>query len=134
MVYSGDQLLLKSDNFFNSYIKTFENESDPYKLIINILTNLSTRRDIKVNGVLINEENRTKYLRNYLFLYKQVYLYYESKKIKKIGRPKMKVSFSELSNIRKLQLSKDITLDEAVKRSGLGSKETYYRRLKDMNE
>ena len=57
MSYSGDNLFLKSDNFFK--IDQDLNKLDLYKTITQMLKTTTSREDFSIKNLTINESNRT---------------------------------------------------------------------------
>lgn len=133
-VYGGDKLSLKSDKFYNNIIDKTHETNDLYKTISYTLRKLAARVSFKIGNLEVNDHNRTNLIKNYLFLYEKVSVYYDQKSKGNIGRRKQSVSFVVLREIQKQYSNGLITIDDAVKRSGVGSKRTFYRRLKELNE
>ncbi len=133
-VYGGDRLSLKSDAFYDKIIDKEISTNDIYKTISFTLKKLGTRVTMVIGDLEVNDKNRTDIIKNYIYLYNKVSIYYDKKSKGNRGRQKQTVSFVVLNEIRKQYLSGVITIDEAVKRSGLSSKRTFYRRLKELNE
>lgn len=131
--YSGDNLSLKSDDFFTKNVLPIEKTKDLYKKIPSTLKNLAARNDFIIDGTEINDNNRKEYLTIYLKLYENISAYYKEKSQDYVGRKKQNISKELLFEIRSQHLKGIITLDDALFRSGLGSKSTYYRRLKEYN-
>lgn len=129
MVYGGDNLSLKSEKFFDETIPLYEDEKDLYKNIPRVLKNLGARRIIEIDNVEVNDSNRYYFFKIYLQLYKKISYMYSDKKI---GKNKKRISKVLLTEIRNQHIHGILTVDEAVKRSNLGSKSTYYRRLKEL--
>lgn len=128
-VYGGDRLTLKSETFFNNLVPPYKDEKDLYKNIPRVLKNLGARRTIEIDNVEVNDSNRYYFFKIYLQLYKKIsYMYSE----KKVGKNKKTISKVLLSEIRNQHVNGIITIDEAVKRTKLGSKSTYYRRIKEL--
>lgn len=128
-VYGGDKLTLKSEKFFDSFAEPYKDEKDLYKNIPKVLKNLGARREIVIDNVEVNDNNRFYFISIYLNLYKKIsYMYSE----KKVGKNKKTISKVLLSEIRDQHANGIITVDEAVKRSKLGSRSTYYRRLREL--
>jgi len=128
MRYSGDNLFLKSDNFFK--IDKDLNKLDIYKTTTQMLKILGARVDLTINNLTIDQTNRTILIKNYLYLYEKVKKYYSEKSLK--GRKKIKTSDILLIELRKLHKNKIISIDDAIRRSNLKSKSTFYRRLKEL--
>ena len=131
--YGGDKLSLKSDDFFKKNASPIIETKDLYKKIPNIFKNIAARNNFIIDGIEINDTNRAEYLTIYLKLYENIRDYYKEKSQAYVGRKKQNISKELLYEIRKQHLNGIITLDDALSRSGLGSKSTYYRRLKDYN-
>lgn len=129
MSYSGDNLFLKSDNFFK--IDQNLNKLDLYKTITQMLKLLASREDFSIKNLTINESNRTLLIKNYLFLYEKVKKYYSEKSLR--GRKKIETSEILLKELKRLHQLKIISLEEAIRRSNLKSKSTFYRRLKELD-
>ena len=133
-VYSGDRLSLKSENFFDKHVPLYKKNSDVYKDIPLALKNLAARRKFTIDDTEIDGQNRLYYLKIYLSIYKNMSHYYSEKKTKDIGRSKHTISDELLVEIRNQFVHGIISIDEAIKRSGLGSKSTFYRRLKELEK
>lgn len=129
--YSGDKLSLKSDDFFEMTVQKYEETKDLYKKIPKVLKNLAARNIFELDGVIVDDSNRREYLEIYLNLYETISFYYKEKSSNYVGRKKQIISKELLSEIRSQHLNGIITLEEALFRSGLRSKTTYYRRLKE---
>ncbi len=130
--YGGDRLSLKSDSFYDKKLADFEGTSDIYKIIPSILKQLAARVPFKLGSMDVNENNRCILIKNYLFLFSKVSKYYDKKSKGNMGRKRQEVSFFTLKEIRNQYSHGIITIDEAVRRSGLGSRSTFYRRIKEM--
>ena len=132
-VYSGDKLVLRSEEFFRTLQKEDVNSRDLYKRVPFLLQQLASRKDFLIGDLAVNQTNRTLLIKNYRYLYDIVSNYYDEKSKGNKGRKKQNVSFVVLQEIRKQYEERIISLDEAVKQSGLGSKRTFYRRLKELD-
>lgn len=133
-IYGGDQLTLKSKSFFQDIIEKEIDTNDIYKTISSVLRKLATRELMTIGNLIVDDHNRTDLIKNYLFLFDKVSKYYDHKSKDSPGRKKQTVSFVILKEIQKRYLNGIISIEEAVKQSGLGSKRTFYRRLKELNE
>jgi len=133
-VYSGDRLSLKSENFYEKDVPLYKKNKDLYKDIPLALKNLAARRVFFIDDTEINDKNRVHYLKIYLSIYKNMSNYYSEKKQKDKGRIKHTISDELLIEIRNQFIHGIINIDEAIKRSGLGSKSTFYRRLKELEK
>jgi len=132
--YGGDKLYLKSSAFFNQKEAALNSNHDLYKIVPHILKKLAMRTNFYLGNIEINEKNRTILIKNYLYLYGCVSNYYGKKSVESIGRKRQEISKIVLKEIWKQYKNKIITIDEAVKKSGLGSKRTLYRRIKELDE
>ncbi|MFH2116658.1 MAG: hypothetical protein ABII85_01300 [Bacillota bacterium] len=132
--YGGDQLSLKSNLFYEKQIAKIEETNDLYKTVSYTLKKLSSRIPMNIGDIEVSNLNRTILIKTYLFLYEKVSAYYDQKSKGNRGRQKQTVSFVVLREIRNQYNHGLISIDEAVKRSGLGSKRTFYRRLKELEE
>ncbi len=132
--YGGDHLSLKSDTFYLNLENNHMDENDLYKLIPKTLQTLASRSNFILGSIIVNSVNRTILIKNYCHLYEKVSHYYQNKIKRNRGRAKQSVPFIMLEETQKLYTNGVITLEEAVKQSGLSSKRTYYRRVKEMKE
>lgn len=132
--YSGDKLSLKSQDFFNREVSSYKNIKDLYKNIPLTLKNLAARNIFMIDDTKITDQNRYYYLKIYLGLYKNITEYYVEKNKKSRGRNKQVISDELLTEIRNQHLHGIISINEAISRSGLGSKSTFYRRLKELEK
>jgi len=133
-VYGGDKLSLKSHDFYLDLMDQTKDTKDVYKNIIYTLRRLGARIDFNIGEIQVNFDNRTLLIQNYLHLYDMVAMYYENKSKNSRGRKKKSVSWIVLREIQKQYKNGLITMDEAVEKSGLGSRRTYYRRIKEFSE
>jgi hypothetical protein len=133
-VYGGDHLSVKSDLFFQNIINNTAETSDLYKTIAYTLRKLSARADFKIGNLPVDHSNRTILIKNYLVLYEKVSAYYNEKSMTSSGRKKQIVSYVVLEEIQKQYTHGLISIDEAIKKSGLGSKRTFYRRIKELSD
>lgn len=131
-IYGGDHLSLKSTSYYQNIIGTMIETKDVYKSISNTLKKLASRVEFTIGQIQVNESNRTILIRNYLHLYGLVSNYYENKIKAHRGRQKQVSSLVVLKEVHKQYKHGLISIDEAVKKSGLGSKRTYYRRVKEL--
>lgn len=132
--YGGDKLSLKSDSFYSKKRIDLAESSDVYKTIPWTLKQLAARVPFKIGSIDVNETNRCLLIKNYLFLFSSVSKYYDEKSKGNIGRKKQEVSFVTLKEIRNQYRHGIITIDEAIKRSGLGSRSTFYRRIRELED
>lgn len=132
--YGGDHLSLKSDAFYLNLDTNLVNENDLYKSIPKTLQALASRSNFILGSIYVNSDNRTILIKNYCHLYEKVSQYYQNKIKRNRGRTKQSVPFIMLEETQKLYTNGVITIEEAVKQSGLSSKRTYYRRIKEMKE
>lgn len=132
--YSGDRLTLKSMNHYQNILDEITESKDIYKNISNTLKRLASRDLFNLGDIKVDTSNRTLLIRNYLYLYGLVSRYYENKTKNYRGRQKQKTSFIVLKEVHKQYKNGLITIDDAVEKSGLGSKRTYYRRIKELEE
>ncbi len=132
--YGGDRLSLKSDSFYAKILVDFEETSDVYKIIPSTLKQLAARMPVQIGSIDVTEKNRCILIKNYLFLFSNISKYYDEKSKGNIGRKRQEVSFVTLKEIRNQYSHGIITIDEAVKRSGLGSRSTFYRRIKELED
>ncbi len=130
--YGGDKLSLKSDAFYEKQVSGFKKTTDLYKNIPLILKQLAARSDVLIEDIEVTKHNRETLIKNYLFLYQSVSKYYDQKSKGSRGRKRKEVASVVLLEINNQYKHGVITIDEAVKKSGLGSKETYYRRLREI--
>lgn len=133
-IYGGDRLTLKSDKFYDEIIDSIKETNDIYKTITYILRKLGARISMKIGNLEVTDANRTILIKNYLYLYEKVSNYYNKKSEGKRGSEKQTISFLKMKEIKFRLENGYITLEEAIKQSGLGSKSTFYRRLKEYNE
>ncbi|MFA7589140.1 MAG: hypothetical protein WCY22_02135, partial [Acholeplasmataceae bacterium] len=133
-VYGGDRLTLKSESFFEKNVPQYIDQTDLYKDIPLTLKNLAARRYFNINQIEINDHNRLYYLQIYIHLYQKVSKKYIDKKKKHVGRKKKTISNELLLEISNQYAHGVITIDEAIKRSNLGSKSTFYRRLRELKK
>ncbi|MCF7931705.1 MAG: hypothetical protein K9K93_00865 [Acholeplasmataceae bacterium] len=131
--YGGDRLTLKSDDFYINTLSQIKTTKDVYKNISHILRRLAARDVFDIGRLHVDVSNRAILIKNYLFLYALVAKYYDDKSKHGKGRHKQAVSPLVLREIHKQYRHGLITIDEAVRRSGLKSRSTYYRRVKEMN-
>ncbi len=129
--YSGDNLSLKSDDFYKENVLLIEKTKDLYKKIPSVIKNLAARNVFMLDGIQVDDSNREEHLSIYLKLYNHVSEYYKEKSKDYVGRKKQTISKELLIEIRRQHLNGIITLEEALNRTKLGSKSTYYRRLKE---
>lgn len=132
--YGGDQLSLKSESYFSSLSLEQLDTSDLYKSIPKTLQNLASRKNFTIGDIHVTDFNRTVLIKNYCHLFEKVSDYYRLKSKRNRGRKKQSVPFIMLEENHKLYSNGVITIEEAVKQSGLSSKRTYYRRIKEMKE
>lgn len=132
--YGGDRLSLKSDSFYTKKLANVEESSDLYKIIPSTLKQLAARVPFKVGSIDVNENSRCILIKNYLFLFSTVSKYYYEKSKGNVGRKKQEVSLVVLKEIHNQYKHGIIPIDEAVRRSSLGSRSTFYRRVKEMEE
>lgn len=133
LYYGGDTLTVKSDKFYINLVYKDNETNDIYKLIPQTLRKLGLRTSFKLDSIIVDESNRTVLIKNYLTLFKIVSKYYDNKGKSSIGRKKQHISNVELTDIINLHTKKLITTQEAIKRCGLGSRRTFYRRVKKYN-
>jgi hypothetical protein len=132
--YGGDRLSLKSQDYYDQRISRLKDTDDIYKTISNTLRRLAARLEFKIGSLQVNEANRTVLIRNYIHLYALVGRHYDDRSKGGKGRRKHDVSWIALEEAYKLHSNGVITIEEAVNRSGLNSKRTYYRRVKEMRD
>lgn len=130
--YGGDNLSLKSDSFYTKKIGILKNTSDIYKIIPANLKKLAAREYFQIGKIDVNDDNRCILIKNYLYLFSMISEYYNKKSKGSSGRKRQEISFVTLKEIRNQHRHGIITIDEAVRRSGLGSRSTFYRRLKEL--
>jgi len=129
--YGGDKLTLKSEHFYAEQIMTIEETKDLYKTVSSTLKKLAARISMKIGQIEVTDENRGLLIKNYLYLYDIVSHYYDQKSKGTPGRKKQEISFVVLQELRNQYVHGLISIDEAVKKSGLGSRRTFYRRLEE---
>jgi hypothetical protein len=132
--YSGDRLSLKSEHFYDMMATRIEETADLYKLIPAQLRKLASRSPMVIGTLVVTNENRANLIKNYLFLYEKVSNHFNQKSAFGRGRQKQSVAFVVLREVHSRYTQGFIDIDEAVKQSGLGSKRTYYRRIKELQE
>ena len=133
-IYGGDKLSLKSESFYENQTRNISETNDLYKSVSYIIKGLAARIHMSIGDIEITEANRGLLIKNYLYLYKKVSKYYNQKSIETSGRKKQEISFVVLKEIRKQYENGLISIDEAIDKSGLGSKRTFYRRLNELDE
>jgi len=131
--YTGDNLLVKSENFFNN-IKKIENSKNIYRHILYVLQNLGNRNTFKLRKLEVNEKNRKEILQIYLYQYSLVEKSYYKQISKSAGRHKIEVPTLLMKEIVSLYENKIITIQEAMSRLNINSESTFYRRLKEYRE
>lgn len=132
--YGGDKLSLKSEYFFSKIELEITDINDLYKLIPFTLKKLATRSDFMIGEIYVNERNRTLLIQNYCDLYEKVSNYYQLKTKKSLGRTKQNVPSLVLEENHRLYSLGVMTIEEAISQSGLKSKRTYYRRIKELKD
>lgn len=130
--YGGDQLSLKSGQFYDHKLASMEESSDIYKTISAVLMKLAARITFKIGNIEVNDENRSILIENYLYLFSKISKYYDSKSKGSKGRKKKEISFITLEEIYSQYKHGIISINDAIKRSGLGSRRTFYRRIKEL--
>lgn len=132
--YGGDNLTVKDESFFHQQFTKELDKKNIYKFIPKYLKNLASRIDFSFENLDMNSTNRATVIRQYLILYSIVTDYYDKKSKGNAGRKKHVVSPIIFGEIVKLYRSGVISLPEAIKRSGLNSERTFYRRLNDLDK
>lgn len=131
-VYGGDRLSVKSESFYAERLAALQKSEDIYRVISATLLRLAARERFVMDSVLVDAQNRTLLIQNYLYLNAFVAKYYD-RKSKAYRRTRRKpISMLTLKEIRRLQEAGVISVEDAVQQSGAGSKSTYYRRLREM--
>ncbi len=128
--YTGDSLLLKSQNFFDQLTEIKESKNI-YRHILYVLQNLGNRSNFKIGDILVNNLNRAIMIKMYMYQYKLVEHTYYQKLSKNVGRSKIEISIVLMKEVIFLYEKKIITLNEAMTRLGIKSESTFYRRLKE---
>lgn len=131
-VYGGDNLSLKSESFYDENVPLYYSQKDLFKDIPLTIKNLAARRNFVLNQIEVTDQNRMYFLNIYLHLYQKISQYYTDKKKKHVGREKKTISNELLLEIRDQYAYGVITIEEAIDRSKLGSKSTFYRRLQEL--
>lgn len=131
-VYGGDRLSLKSDGFFQKIWEKTPETNDLYKSVPDILKKMASRVDFSIGDLRVDATNRTVLIQNYLYLYGKVSQYYDKKSKNGKGRKKQTISYVVLEEIHKQYTHGLIPIHQAVEKSGLGSKRTYYRRVSEL--
>ncbi len=131
--YTGDSLLLKSQEFFNERPKIKESKNI-YRHILSILQNLGARCEFNIGDIEVDDSNRLVLIQAYLNQYRLIEKTYYKKMSKNIGRSKIEVPIVLMKEVTFLYERKIISLREAMKRTGIKSEATFYRRLKEYRQ
>lgn len=128
--YSGDSLLLKSEDFYNN-LKQIDDSKNIYRHILYVMQNLGKRNSFKINNIEVNDTNRTLIIKIYLNQYKLVESTYYNKLKKTAGRKKIEVPYIQIKEVENLYANHIIDYKEAMERLNIKSESTFYRRLRE---
>ncbi len=131
--YTGDDLLFKSQDYFDNLKKLIDSKNI-YRHIIYVLQNLGLRNEFYIGNVLVTDTNRTFVTKMYLHQYKIVEKSYYDKLKRNKGRHKKEVPSILMKEVVSLYENKIISLEEAMTRLEIKSEATFYRRLKEYRE
>ncbi|MFK5883864.1 MAG: hypothetical protein QM489_05910 [Candidatus Izemoplasma sp.] len=128
--YTGDSLLLKSEEFYKNLVD-IKDSKNIYRHILYALQKLGTRNAFSIDNLVVDDENRTILLQVYMNQYKLVEHTYYSKLKGNTGRSKTKIPIVLMKEVVFLYEKKIISLKEAMERIDVKSESTFFRRLKE---
>lgn len=131
--YTGDSLIVKSEDFFNN-LNLYGDSKNIYRHILYVLQNLGKRNTFTLGGLKVNKENRKNVLQIYLYQYSLVEKTYYKKIAKTSGRHKIEVPTLLMKEVVSLYENKIISLEEAMRRLNISSESTFYRRLREYRD
>ena len=131
--YTGDNLLLKSEEFFSKLVRIKESKNI-YRHILHVIQNLGSRSKFNIGDIIVNDSNRMVLIQTYLYQYKLVEKTYYEKLSKNIGRRKIEIPIVLMKEVVFLYEKNIINLKEAMDRTGIKSETTFYRRLKEYRD